>query len=865
MQHLLDFFDRYLHGDGEALVYHDGFRRWTYTFDQVRAAADAFAGRLMKAGLQPGDRIAIWSESRPEWIAAFWGCMLRGVAVIPLDARASPELAGRTLAAASPRVLLIDGDREPPASSLPVWRLSDIEWMAVRPSANTPRATVTPDTVAEIVFTSGTTGDPKGVVITHRNIIANIIPIERAAARYHRYIWVLSPLRFLGLLPLSHMFGQALSIFLPPLVTATTVFISGYNPDEIIRQVRRQRITLVVTIPRMLDLLRARVTQLMPRCREPSANSLPLRRRLWRYRQVHRLFGWRFLGFVVGGAQLDGELEAFWRRLAFVVVQGYGLTETAPIVAWNDPFRTKRGTVGEPLEGMDVRIAPDGEVLVRGPALTAGYLNAPSETGAAFEGGWFHTGDIGSFDDSGRLVIRGRKKDVIVTAEGLHVFPEDVEQVLMKVSGVREAAVVRHVDGGERVHAVLVLDPGADAGTVVGEANGVLESHQRIKEFSVWPDAALPRTEAIRKLKREEIRRWVQEGVPGQRPAAPQAGAVEQVLARYAHNRPVSPQTTLDELGLTSLDRVELGLALEAQAGVGVGETALAESLTVADLHRAVDQARRAAPVDEPMAFPRWAQSRIAGVVRETSQRTWILPLVHLFLRLRVEGREHLEGIADPVIFAANHQSHFDVPAILLSLRPRWRRRTSVAMAREFFDAYFAPAGHPLWRRVLIGAMYYLAALFFNAFPLPRTGPGARATLRYAGGLATAGFSILIFPEGHRTERGEIGTFQPGVGMMASRLRLPVVPVRLEGLDRVLHHTWRWPRRGTVRVVFGTPLELDGDDYGRLTRRVEGAVVALLPDAAQPARVDDQPSGRSASPHAASTAAFSRFQCEPFQ
>jgi long-chain acyl-CoA synthetase len=191
--------------------------------------------------------------------------MLRGVAVIPLDARASPELAGRSLAAASPRVLLIDGDREPPASSLPVWRLSDIEWVAVRRSANTPRATVTPDTVAEIVFTSGTNGDPKGVVITHRNIIANIIPIERAVARYHRYIWVLSPLRFLGLLPLSHMFGQALGIFLPPLVTATTVFISGYNPDEIVRQIRRQRITLVVTIPRMLDLLRARVTQLVPR------------------------------------------------------------------------------------------------------------------------------------------------------------------------------------------------------------------------------------------------------------------------------------------------------------------------------------------------------------------------------------------------------------------------------------------------------------------------------------------------------------------------------------------------------------------------------------------------------------------------
>lgn len=847
MQHLLDFFDRYIRGRGDALLFDDGFRRWSYTCDQVRATAEAFARRLMDAGLEPGDRLVIWSDNRPEWVAAFWGCMLRGMTVIPLDGRASTELVQRIIAVARPRGVVVGDEVKAPAAStsLFVWRLRDIGWINPSPTTSgadgatamrpkTSRAPVSPDTIAEIVFTSGTTGDPKGVVITHRNIVANITPIERLASQYRRYIWPLRPLRFLGLLPLSHMFGQALTIFLPPLVSATAVFIKGYNPGEIARQIRRHRITLAVTVPRVLEMLRGRVQHLLPRCADLPSEPLPLARRLWRHRQAHRLFGWKFCGFVVGGAHLDRELEDFWRRLGFAVIQGYGLTETAPIVAWNNPFRIKPGTVGMPLEGVDVQIAPDGEVLVRGPSVTAGYLGAPEETRTAFEAGWFHTGDIGSFDQSGHLRIRGRKKDEIVTAEGLHVFPEDVERVLEGVSGVQEAAVVGRMNGGEHVHAVLVLKPRTDAAAVIRQANATLESHQRIRDFSVWPGSALPRTEAIRKLKREEIRRWVAQGaLPTGETMQPTAGDVGRLLAPYARNQPLGPQTILDELGLTSLDRIELTMALEEHAGVSVSEAAVAESRTVGDLRRLIDEATQAGPIEEAFAFPRWTRSLVARVVRNLSQALWILPLARVFLRLRIEGREHLDRVRGPVIFAANHQSHLDTPTILLSLPHRWRRRLAVAMAKEFFEAHFAPARYGLMERLTIGLLYYLAVLSFNAFPLPRSGPGARDTLRYAGELATTGLSILIFPEGHRTERGEIHPFQAGVGMMASRLQLPVVPVRLEGLDRVLHHTWRWPRRGTVHVRFGAPLQLEGDDYAALAGRVERAVMALLPEPAK--------------------------------
>jgi len=829
---LLDFFDRYVRGPAQALVYDDGFRRWVYSHDQLRATAAAFAARLAGAGVQPGERVMIWGESRPEWVAVFWGCVLRGVAVVPVDASASRELIGRILNVAGPRGIIV-GDAVQPGplpSSLLVWRLSEIDWNGT--SASLPGVPATRETVAEIVFTSGTTGEPKGVVITHQNILANITPIEHEVAAYRRYLWPFRPIRFLGLLPLSHMFGQALTVFFPPLVGAAAVFMKGYNPDRIIEMARRHRITLIVTVPRVLELLRNRVQHVAPSLAAPFPAARALAARMWHGRGARRLLGWRCCGFVVGGAPLDEELEAFWRGLGFAVVQGYGLTETAPIIAWNHPFRIQPGTVGRPIAGVDVRLAPDGEILVKGPVVTPGYVGASEEdTRTAFEDGWLRTGDIGAFDGSGHLLIRGRKKDLIATAEGLKVFPEDVERILEHVAGVREAAVIgRRADHAERVHAVLALDAGVDPEAVLRDVNAQLESHQRIQSFSVWTGDPLPRTEPMRKLKRYAIRRWVEEGEQAAvTPAPAPHDDIERLLSRYAKGRALEPAMTLDELGLTSLDKVELMMSLEEEGRMTVSEAAIAEARTVSDLRRLVEQGAGLGVSAEAFPFPSWNRRRAVRFIRNISQPTWVLPLAGMFLRLRVEGREHLRALSGPVIFAANHQSHFDTPAILSALPARWRRAIMVAMAKEYFEAHFFPERHTLPDRVMSSAIYYLVALFFGAFPLPQQEPGARETLRYIGDVVTDGFSILIFPEGLRTERGEINAFQPGVGLLGSKLRLPVVPVRLEGVDRVLHHTWRWPRRGTVRITFGAPLRLSGDDYVTLARQVQDAVIALQP------------------------------------
>lgn len=838
---LIDFFSDVFRSPTEFLVYDDGYRTWSYSYDHMRWAAGAFARRLRGEGIGKGDKIIFWGENRPEWIAAFWGCLLEGVIVVPIDFRASADLLRRVEQIVQSRAILIGDEVELPEGGpgSPVWQMSALEWTTA--AVETGSARITRDDVAEIVFTSGATAEPKGVVITHRNILANIVPVEREVVKYRKYGRPFFPIRFLNLLPLSHMFGQAMATFIPPMLPGTVCFIRGYNPKEIVRQIKSRRVSVLVSVPKILDVLRDHVVRVAPEAAEAPARTLSLVVRWWRYRRVHRLFGWKFWSFVVGAAPLERELEEFWSRLGFLVIQGYGLTETAPIVTLNHPFRAAAGTVGTPIGGVEVKIAPDGEILVRGENVTSGYYQAGQETAAAFEEGWFHTGDIGELDESGRLVVRGRKKEMIVTPEGLNVFPEDVERVLNDLAGVRESAVVGvSTNGEERVHAVLVLEPGADKDAIVRQANVRLEDHQKIRGASVWPDDGLPRTEGTRKLKRREVKRWIDAG--GRAPTGHRAGEgadVGAVVSEFAARRSVSTETTIDELGLSSLERVELMMALEERFDATIDEASFAEARTVGDLERIVEQSSATAlPASrgggppprakvEPIAFPGWNRRSLARAARRASLPTWILPVARLFAWMTVEGLQHLEGLRGPVVFAANHQSHMDTPVIMAALPPRWRYLVAPAMAKEFFKAHFYPAEHTFGQRLTNSLNYYLAALFFNAFPLPQREAGAREALRYMGELASDGYSILIFPEGRRTEAGEIKPFQPGVAMIASRLGLPVVPVRLRGLDQVLPPSWRMARPGRVRVSFGPALSLKGDDYQALVRTVEEAVKAL--------------------------------------
>lgn len=814
------FFRRIAATEGEFTVYDDGYRGWSWSYAEVARMVEALRRRFRAEGVGTGDAVMIWSESRPGWVAALWACLLEGLVLVPVEPQSSRALFERIRERVRPK-LILRGERVPEADGgVPEWGLKEVERApAVGPVDPVP---LFADDVAEVVFTSGTTAEPKGVVITHRNLAANLPAIEEQFAPYRKYVRPFAPIRIVNLLPLSHLFGQALATFVPPLIPAGVVFLASASPEEISRQMRKRRAAILVAVPKVLEVLRRFVIHHCPEAEEAERvadSAWPLRWR--RFRAAHRLFGWKFVCVVSGGAPLPADLEQFWRGLGYVVVQGYGLTETAPIISFSHPFHVRHGTVGRPLAGVEVRLAEDGEILVRGDTVSPGYFRSPEETSAAYHEGWLHTGDIGEFAEGGHLVIKGRKKEMIVTPEGLNVFPDDVEGVLRKIAGVKDAAVV----GRDRVHAVLVLEAGTEAAGVVKQANERLEEHQKIRAYSVWRGGELPRTGATGKLRRGEIAEAVR--AAGVSEGARRGGVVE-LVRRFAPGREIGADTTLDELGLSSLDRVELVMDLEEKLGRHIEERSFALVKTVGELEGPLPEA-------EADDFPEWNRSKWARMARRVALGGVLLPVSKLLGRpFRVSGLEKLDLVSGPVIFASNHQSHLDTAVILASLPARRRYRLAVAMWKEYFEARFHPELHTREERWKTGALYWLLVLLFNAFPIPQTESGTLATVRYMGELVEEGWSILIFPEGERTLTGEISRFLPGVGMLASRLGCPVVPVCLRGAGEVWPRTERRPRWGRmlgggagVEVRFGAPVRVERESYAEIAAMVEDAVRRL--------------------------------------
>lgn len=814
------------HSRRTCFLFDDGFRTRRYSYRQVLHFAEGFASRLQLAGIGARDKVIFWCENRPEWVVAFWGCLKLNSIAVPVDCHSSPEFVSRIHQIVSAKLLLIGDETSPLELGIPVWKLRFDQgiWHSDKPPvANSPSA----DSIAEIVFTSGATGTPKGVVIRHKNLLANLIPMEREIEKYRRYVGLVSPLRFLNLLPLSHMFGQIASTFIPQILGGVVAFQKGYNPRDLLSFIRHQHISVLICVPKLLDVFKEYVMGEFPETAQAlKDNPSSVFHRWWKYRRLHARFGLKFWSFAVGGAPLPPEVEAFWSRLGFLILQGYGLTETAPMVSVNHPFGARRGSLGKPIAGLEVKLAEDGEILIRGGNVTSGYYNSPEETAQAFQDGWFRTGDIGEMDAEGHLFYRGRKKEMIVTAEGLNVFPDDVEKVLNNIEGVKESAVIGlSVGGEEKVHASLILDRDRSLAEVQRAANRQLEDHQRLHSISVWQGTEFPRTESTQKLKRNEIRAELQGEIKAR--SGPGADSIEQLLGELVGRDlgQLQGQTKLSEdLGLSSLERVELLVALENRFNVSVDDQLFAQAREVNDLKQLVTRTQGAEPT---LKFSRWSSTLWAAAIRAVATITLIVPLTRLFVRLQLQGREHLSRLRTPVLLAANHVSHLDVPVIKCALPWRLRFGLAPAMSMEFFRAHFWPETFPWHKRLRSHLEYYSACLFLHGFPLPQRQLGARPTLRFMGQLVERGHSLLTFPEGARSPDGEIAPFQPGVALMAAFLKIPVVPLRIEGLERVLPVGARWPRAGKVRVAFGSPTWFEGSDYARFARELEVQVRKL--------------------------------------
>ncbi|HTH42266.1 MAG TPA: AMP-binding protein [Terracidiphilus sp.] len=890
--HLATLLDDYRnHPRDIAVVRHQGNRRRVTNYGELAHMAGRFAAELGRRGIGQGDRVLLWAENSAEWIAAFHGCVLRGILVVPLDSHGTADFAARVAADVSPKLAVGDAvlleQLSPAVLEFEVPRLAFEDWPGTLPDEEAgPIAGLSADTPLQILFTSGTTGEPKGIVLTHGNVLASFDPIEQGAKPYMRYEPLVHPIRILHTLPLSHVFGQTMGLWIPPILSAELHFEERLVAPRLIETIRRERISVLAAVPRVHALLKAHLELVFPdlTSRLEMPKKIGAARRWWRFRKIHRAFGLKFWALISGGGALPASLEQFWNALGFVLVQGYGMTETTALITLNHPFHVARGTIGKPLAGREVKLGADGEVLVRGASIS----NATWAGGKLHkrENEWLPTGDIAEMAPTGDLRFLGRKSEVIVTAAGLNVHPEDLEAVIEDQPGVAGCAVVptETAEGPEPCAVIAMRGSGDRIPEVIEGANARLADFQRLRRWVLWPDPDLPRT-STGKVRRKAVAEWLRSLRSSSPPngadtahsngtPAPSGDWLLGLIAQITGESNVGVGDELrltEDLHLDSLGRVQLAAAIEDRLGIVSEDGMLNGAKTLGDLHRMVsggdyksqsaiakitsDQiaetnGRKKSQPNEPAelapanivpgaappryVYPRWPWLLPFQWIRVAFIELVTRPLVWLLAKPRVTAPRSLKTEA-PLLIIANHVTTFDEPLIEFALPGAIRRRIAVAMSGEMLNDYRHfrnPEKQGQRSRFFLpGPMfYYLLTGLFNVFPLPRLS-GFQPSFQHAGRAMDRGYHVLVFPEGTRSAAGKLARFRSGIGLLAKQSGAMVLPIALRGLGELKAGDERWFRSGKIEVRVGEPLRLSPtESEADIAARLHDEVERLLRD-----------------------------------
>jgi long-chain acyl-CoA synthetase len=867
--HLASLIEEFRKHAGEtAVVDHRGNRRYRTTYGELAEVAGRFAAELERRSIIAGDRVVLWGENSAEWIGVFFGCLLRGVIVVPLDAAGSSEFAGRVVKDVSPKLVVEDSNLLASfGGDVATLSLAGIEAKLPAEPMFTVSDAVEQHAPFQIIFTSGTTSEPKGIVHTHRNVLASLQPIEDEIVKYRKYERWVHPLRFLHSLPLSHVFGQFMGLWVPSLLAAEVHFGGQLEPSRMTELIRRERISVLVAVPRVLQLLRthllARFDGLAGELEHAKGESIW--KRWWRFRRVHRALGWKFWAVISGGASLPAELEGFWNGIGFALIQGYGLTETAALVTLNHPFRIGRGTIGRVLPGREMRLSDEGEILVRGDMLAgATWQNGGTR---AREGEWLATGDLAVVNESGELRFAGRKGDVIVTAAGMNVHPADLEEAMTKQRGVSGCVVVpcEMMGGIEAVAVVLFSGSDGDLQAAVAGANKTLAEYQHLRRVLRWPEVQFPYT-STGKLLRRKVAEWACETISAGRRAGGAAASAAgrdsllEMIAEVTGERVAGDEDGLrlsEDLHLDSLGRVQLQSTLEQRLGVEVDDDAIAGVETLGDLRKivmvetgvgsatshptdispgsvAIEAEVRSsgsqAAVAPEHVYPRWPWSWPVRMIRITFLELVMRPLIWILAAPRVV-RETTELPDGPMLVIANHVTAYDGALVLYALPGKLRRRMASAMSGEMLLDFRQGRnqGNALMN-LLAPAAYWLVVALFNVFPLPRQ-RGFRRSFAHAGEAMDQGDSVMVFPEGTRSRDGAMQRFRPGIGLLAQESGVPVLPVALIGLGQMRRGEVRWFRSGRLEVRVGKVIPTEeGDEPAELAAKFEASVRWLRSD-----------------------------------
>ncbi|HYD42157.1 MAG TPA: AMP-binding protein [Anaeromyxobacter sp.] len=873
------------------------------TYGELRRLSDRVAAFLAAAGVKRGDRVLLASENRPEWAVAYFGILRAGAAAVPVDAQLTEaELvnlwrsAGARIAIVSDEVAeRVTGLREKAAGAVPGASLV-LLGEALQGGPSVPSARPSPEDLASLIFTSGTTGTPKGVMLSHRNFASLVAKLEG--------IFDLGPGDgLLSVLPLHHTFEFACGLLVPLARGAEIEYLDELTSDRIGEALGSGRVTAMIGVPALWSLLHRRITQELAAQPGLIEQAFELLRKgngalrdsklgwnlgkllFW---PVHRKLGGRLRFLVSGGSALDPEIQDAFRELGLDLYQGYGLTEAAPVLAVGKPGEAPLGSVGAALPGVELRIEdPDahgvGEVLAKGPNVMMGYWRGGEQpgvdmelTGEVLAGGWLRTGDLGRLDEEGNLVLVGRKKDVIIEATGKNVYPDEVEERYRKPGLIKELCAVGLPDGTAEKVALLVVPEYGDRARA--EVRAEIEAHLRAVSTElpfhararVWHlvDFDLPKT-ATRKVKRPLVR---EELVKLEAAAAKGAGArrareerggeawLLDLLAEVSR-RPRSAVTgsarLQADLGFDSLMLTELTAALEEAGVPDHAADQLHAVQTVDELVRLVSGAvrrgevRAAAPSRKEGAAEKELQvpatvARLGRKLLSAGQRF----LYEEFYETTVHGAGHVPHDRN-VLVVSNHASHLDMGLVKVALGDEGERLAALAARDYFFDT-------PVKRAYFEN--------FTNLIPMDREG-SLKTSLRTAIETLRRGYHLLIFPEGTRSRDGALKPFFPTAGYLALTAGVDVLPVFLSGTHDALPPGGGLPKRGALEVRIGLPIPVAalrkagekgttrGESYRLATALMEDAVKRLRDEAMG---VEEPAASRSAHPERSGEAAESK-------
>ncbi|MGO8869960.1 MAG: AMP-binding protein [Acidimicrobiales bacterium] len=775
-------------------------------YGQLQRRTYQTANYLLAQDVQLGDRIMVVANNSPDWVQLFLGSQLIGAILVPVDVTSSPATTLKFIEQTQPKLILRNRHFHPELdqASRVDW-LDDLSEHSAAFSETAPDIDLAGDCSSLIVFTSGTTADPKGVVLTQKNVLANV-----GAAL--RVIPVGPDWRFLSVLPLSHMYELTGGMLAPLSSGASIVYVPSVSPRAIASALQEYHITTILAVPQLLVLMLEQITQgaaaegkattFATALKLAAVLPVPLRRLL--FRDVHSRLGNKLDLVITGGAPIPIEVGLAWERLGVRTVQGYGLTETAPILTMNPLHGRRLDTAGRALDNVHLRIAEDNEIQAEGPSVFHEYWRNPIASAQAFtDDGWFKTGDAGHLQ-SGWLYIQGRLKFVIVLSNGLKVFPEDVELVADKYPIFRAICIVGvKRPSGEEVVAVVISGHSDDEiSKAIDGVNAHVESFQHVTAWRRWPEENFPFTRLL-KIDRRKVQDWANETSQEVQSIGHEETPGEDAIADLIRQslgeprREINDFDRLADIGLDSLRRLTVVALIEDQLGIAIQEGDITQTTTVAGLRELVTAGN---PAERPIPRPSWPFRRWVRLLGDVTRDVVIHAIIRIWVTLSVQGQDKLDGLDAPALYIFNHSDDFDGPVVYQALPRRIRQRLTVAAADDVMRMH----------KVLA----FVIRFCFAGFNLARTDP-YMPSLEYVGTLVDQGWNVLLAPEGRLSTNGILQPFKSGIGLLAVNLGVPVVPMKIFGLFGTVPLHAKWPkRRGVVTVRIGQPMRFDSHmDY----------------------------------------------------